>query len=583
MQTFTNSGTITGATDYGVHISGTVQTFDNSGTISGDQTGVYVYGAVNSFTNSGTITGTTDYGVRISGTVQTFNNSKTITGGDTGVYLYKKANSFTNSGTITGTSAYGVYIGGDVQTFNNSGTITSDDGYGAYFNGAVNSFTNSGTISGTEGVYFGAGGVNLTNSGLIAGTSGTAVSFTGADNTLDLETGGKFQGTVDFGSSNGTFDFANYHGNLVLGYAGSLDNLDPGSNLYVNDTTNSEVVIVSDAGIKHSSQPTSDIVGGISDLLDAEFDAVGAGSTGSIGTLNYASPAPRTAAQTAADSLVAAPPVPSRKFWATAIGGGSSLSGGDGTHNAYGALVTGGHAEVGPGLTVGVFAGYARSRQTIDNGPQTIDADTGLFGVYGKKDMGLAMLDFSLLGGVSTNSSSRDISTPTGTDTATASFNGWFLAPQIGGYVPVFETGNSKVGVEAKLGYITGGLSGYSETGSAYGLTVGSQTIGLLNSSVGITDTMVLQTSAFGDTTVKGDIGVFTQTNVGSSNVAVSVLNTPTTGSSAPSGTTYGLKAGASFKMSVSRTFDLGAGVDGSVRSDGALGGAARVKISGAF
>lgn len=103
---FTNNSTIEVPTGHAVTSTGPVDTFTNAAgasIVSATNTAVLLNTTVASFTNSGTITGGSTYGVNIGGAVQSFDNSGTITGGSTGVYVNSSVDSFTNSGTITGT------------------------------------------------------------------------------------------------------------------------------------------------------------------------------------------------------------------------------------------------------------------------------------------------------------------------------------------------------------------------------------------------------------------------------------------------------------------------------------------------
>ena len=445
------------------------------------------------------------------------------------------------------------------------------------------SFTNSGTIKGSTGVYFNTNSdVTVTNSGLIQGTDGTSIRFGDGSDTLDLVTGGKFMGYVEFGNGVNTFDFSKYRGNMDFWYKGTLASPDilNGSNLYVTPVPGHEIVIVDDAAIRFSSQPIVDLVNGITDLVDSQFDD-SSGLPDAVA--NYAPMRLKTPAEAAVDKAVAAPIDSGRRIWAKAIGGGSSVSDTDHVTDGFGALVAGTDVQMSAGTRVGVLGGYSHSVLDIVDGSQKITGDTGFLGVYGKSDLGSVMLDFQVLAGASANASSRNISTQTGMETATANFTGWFIAPQVGVTVPVMKIDNGEISVVGKLGYIGGGFSGYTETGSSLGLAVGSQTIGVLTSYAGLADDMVLGKTGGGDIKGKAAIGVFTQTNMGGSAVPVSVLGFDTGGSPAPTGTTYGLKGGVNFDVPIGASASIGAGVNASVRNDGQVAGSANIKISGSY
>ena len=513
---FNNSGTINGRFDTGAYLNGDVATFTNSGTISaGEYYGVYIGGNVGTFTNSGTITNAyEDEAVYISGTVGTFTNSgNIISNASEAVYFGSHVGAFTNSGTITASESTAVYFGkGGVGSFTNSGTITgAADEYGVYSRGVVGSFTNSGTISGKTGVYFAnSASVNLINSGTIIGNGGTAVRFGSGDDTLTLKTGANFIGGVNFGGGNDMLDISGFHGSMTLEEFGTLPggNVVTGSNLYAQSAT--QVAIVDTGAIQNAARSISDLVGGVSDLIDVEAGVVG--DSGPDSALSgYAPMHKPTLAEAATTSVLVAPT--DRKVWAAAIGGGSKVTDGQDVQDMYGALVAGTHAELMKGTTLGVLGGYVRSSLDIGNGNQKVTSDTGIIGGYGETDLGNMRLFYDLIGGVSTNSSSRIVSTMGGSETARATFAGWFIAPEVGLSIPVLKVSNGDFNVAGKIGYIGGGMAAYTETGSSQDMSVAAQTIGLLNTSLELNSKMQVGSAGTGPMFLKGMVGVFTQTN----------------------------------------------------------------------
>jgi hypothetical protein len=220
----------------------------------------------------------------------------------------------------------------------------------------------------------------------------------------------------------------------------------------------------------------------------------------------------------------------------------------------------------------------------IANGPQTITSTLGFLGVYGQDDLGVVRLDGQIIAGGGTNDSSRTIYTPGGSDTATASYTSWFFAPQVGATLPVLHMeNNTDVSVVGKVGYIGGSLGGYSESGSAYGITVGAQTIGILNGYAGLAAETTLGNAGSGDIKARADLGVFAQNNVGATTVPVAIAGIDTAGAVVPSGTTYGAKAGVNFEVPITDVMTLGAGATGSLRNDGQFAGTARVKLGGSY
>jgi len=120
----------------------------------------------------------------------------------------------THQGTVTagssilaGTAAgNAVSITGTGQSLNltNGGTISSILGNAIDVSAGFVTGTNTGIITGVIGVNAGLAGSNFVNAGAITGTGGTALSFTGANNTLELRSGYAFTGNVIGGAGANT-------------------------------------------------------------------------------------------------------------------------------------------------------------------------------------------------------------------------------------------------------------------------------------------------------------------------------------------------------------------------------------------
>jgi len=248
----------------------------------------------------------------------------------------------------------------------------------------------------------------------------------------------------------------------------------------------------------------------------------------------------------------------------------------------------GGNTSVAPGTDLGLTAGYARSSTDIAGG-QTVTSNIGVVGAYGKTDLDVVALTFQILGGASTNHSDRTVNTGTGPQTASADFGGWFIAPEIGASMPVLDEATNEVRIGGKLAYVGGGFAGYTETGNVGVIQVDPQIFGLLTAKLEVSDSMVLGKTAGGEVKGTATVALFAQTNVGGSSVPVTIyqnsggaaLGTSTV--SAPTGTVFGTTASLDVKVPVSQQVDFTAGLNGALRSDGALGGGARVGLGGSF
>jgi hypothetical protein len=176
--TISNTGTIIGTTTDGQGVEldqgGTVTNTGN-GNIYGDYSGIRIQGALGAVTNSGLIgaIGLSGYGVDL-----------------------EAGGSITNSGSITGNYG-GVLTGNTAATLTNSGYVYGAD-YGARMvaGGLVTNAAGATIEAATTGIKM-AGGTVI-NAGTIMATASTgqAVVFTGTANTLVVESGAVFTGTV---------------------------------------------------------------------------------------------------------------------------------------------------------------------------------------------------------------------------------------------------------------------------------------------------------------------------------------------------------------------------------------------------
>jgi uncharacterized protein with beta-barrel porin domain len=111
---------------------------------------------------------------------------------------------------------------------------------------------------------------------------------------------------------------------------------------------------------------------------------------------------------------------------------------------------------------------------------QSIDSTYAFGGGYGRFDWVSQYLDFSLYGGSISNSSTRGIANNTvagGFETATASYGGWFISPELtyGYRIPL--NNNILMTPRVSVRYVGGSLDGHSESGSEQDLSVGRRAI----------------------------------------------------------------------------------------------------------
>jgi hypothetical protein len=627
---FTNSGNISGANDPAVKVDGNVGTFANSGTLTSGTgwTTLFFGGSLASFVNSKDITNTgTGNAIEVDGgAVDIFSNAGSIVGGTGGApaigfFNGATVDSFTNSGTIVSPDGRGIVFDGAVQTFNNAagGSITGFQNGVTFNNGVVDAtnagsiistaatgqmgvridggglFTNSGLIEGAGGVHFNGAAGTLVNSGTIRQTdpSNVAVGFFtggGAADTLRILTGSQIFGRVDFDNDGAdTFDFASFYGTTVLevnGFGGD-DTLVAGDRPYAWLAPNI-IAIIDPTGNTSIGPTTAATLVAVRDILGQQLGGLPLGGLGGDDVLNYAPQRQPTGAEAAtavlSDLDVGGDATGGNgvTIWGQTFGGFSNDTSPVNLATLYGGIVAGTHVELMEGTTLGGLASYAHSNFTVAGGQHTIASDTGVVGLYGQHDAGVVTVDFSLLGGGSGHSSSRQVVNLGVLETATANFSSWYVSPGIGVSIPVLETSDSEIRVAVSTSYIHGEVSGYNETTPTSTVAVGALPIRVWEGRVEVNGATIVGQTEHGNVTVNGRMGLFAQSNMGGSTLPF------TTGGATinyvdPGSTGYGLYAGAGITADIASGVEVSASVNGSARSDGLLSGGGAVGLSGDF
>lgn len=145
--------------------------------------------------------------------------------------------------------------------------------------------------------------------------------------------------------------------------------------------------------------------------------------------------------------------------------------------NFYGGVL-GADKTVQPGLRLGAFIGAGNVKSTIDLNSGDTTSDMVFGGIYGRYAMGRAFLDFSLLGGGSSNDVKRTIANnlvPGGYEYAAGKYNGWFISPEIAYGLTRSLGYNLTLTPSARVRYLAAGFGGYEESGSSTNLSVRSR------------------------------------------------------------------------------------------------------------
>ena len=506
--TVTNSGTIT-AVAYNAIYSSMNSTVINSGVIASAGANYNGISATDTatVTNSGTITGGF-VGVG-TGAIAIVTNSGTISGGSTGVGS-DGTTTVINSGTITGQSRQGVF-GSDSVTLTNSGTVTG--GANGVVSNGTTTVTNTGTIRGGSNGISGGGSVTATNSatvvggvygiftsgtgvvttsGLISGGSGTAIKFnangTAASDTLNILSGARFGGRVDFGGGADRVNFG--PGNWVLDtaqYDAALSTVTtPGTPYFI---TPNQIIVADVSSFRMMKRAIMDITGWISSVLPDSpvFDPSALRGATAFAAID--APAPRfDDAFANFPSALPYAPTPAftggtvndahgNSFWAKGFGGRRDQGAGDGV---IAGITTGAGIAIGfdrnitANTRLGVLAGGSENDTPFDLNAGSIGIDTKFAGLHSRTLTGSSFLDLALIGGTLDNESKRNINGGT-PQTASARYDGWFLTPLLTLGHRFALPYNLTLTPAVKVRYVAAHFDGYAESGSSGNLTVAAQ------------------------------------------------------------------------------------------------------------
>jgi outer membrane autotransporter protein len=577
--TLANAGTIKGGDGAAIQAQ-TVNITSNSGTISADGAAIVATGAI-TIVSSGQITSKRIAIQNSTNAAVNVTNSGLISG--VGGMEFAGGGSVTNSGTISGTSFAAISFTGPSSITNFAGgTISAKI---AIQDNGPTIITNSGTIRSTDGA------------------TGTAIQLSNASDTLNIKNGSSIIGLIDMGhgadvinvdstipSSKGVSMLSRATGAVIDALTQQLRNFDGVINTIGSGnaggqptvTVNGKTASLDPTALAQQDRTLMDFTGGMSSMVQGRLGGAATGSGPQA--MSYAMEDARAEMFSKAPAASWNAPV---NVWSSAFGATRSQNGTDttldSTSSVYGGVI-GVDRRIRPDWLVGAFAGGGSGTLNVDLGSQKLSTDYFSAGAYSRFEWDAQFIDMTLQAGGINNRSTRLVQNNItgGGETATASYNGWFVSPEVA-YGYHIDLGNgTMVTPTARVRYVAGLFGGYTETGSAQTLTIGSRTLQDFEERG---EVEVSKTGFLGDAALKGTLhgGVIALQRVGDSTVNAVLIGQNLSFITPGKSSAVGAVGGVGLDYHVTPNVALFGAVEGMMMSDQSRIGSAKGGVRVAF
>lgn len=537
----TNRGKIStsGTETYGIYAFGTGNSVTNWGGIttsgSNQSHGIYVIGDDNVVTNWGRISITTELnegsGIQVAGNrnvVTNWGDILTSAGDAMGIEVGMSDNAVTNWGAITtsGQGAFGISLLSPDNTAVNWGRIstTGTAAFGIRTNQGGNAVANWGEIY-TEGKTAPAilvfdGNNTVTNGGKLMSRQSYSIMLAGDGDRLNLLAPSYLGGGIDLGAGTQVNLSTGPSHSVHWKFEGTMDGgvptmSGPYAGFYNEQT------------MEYATFDPTVLAGNVNQLGDMQGLLSSVGRSG----LTRGDGAPVQVADSTGQTAGGGGMLPwDGRLWAGGFGGFYDHDGDNGSLSRdidLKGFAVGYSARPRAGLTVSAMAGYLRGRQEADSrwaSSYRLDSDGVFAGANGRFRFGPYVVDLGLVAGRLSYDSDRFVNdnlASQGASWTSASYDGWFVSPEIGLSAPFDWTDVVTVRPAARVAYAHQRIGSYHESGSNADARVDGQHLSLLIATAEVG----FEKRLFDAVTVNAVGGYARRVNIGDDSVSIELID----------------------------------------------------------